>query len=70
MVQVLRERLAELELKFANTEAIPRPPFWGGYRIEPSLIEFWHDQPSRLHDRLQFTRAQAEDGWHSKRLSP
>ena len=49
-------------------EDIPRPPHWGGYRLVPAEIEFWADQPYRLHDRLRFTRA--GDGWQRVRLNP
>jgi pyridoxamine 5'-phosphate oxidase len=59
-----------LEKKYEGVEVIPRPPFWGGYRIKPTLIEFWHDQANRLHDRLQFTRDAQESVWQVKRLSP
>ncbi|KUZ13853.1 pyridoxamine 5'-phosphate oxidase [Burkholderia diffusa] len=49
----------------------PRPPHWGGYRVVPDAIEFWQGRPSRLHDRLLYTRdAAAESGWTISRLSP
>ena len=69
-VQVLKDEYARLEEKYAGTDTIPRPPFWGGYRMHPHLIEFWHDQASRLHDRLQFTRGAPDGPWTVKRLSP
>lgn len=47
---------------------IPRPAFWGGYIVRPSLIEFWQGRPSRLHDRLQYTLTAA--GWEIHRLAP
>ena len=47
---------------------VPRPDHWGGYRVTPSLIEFWQGQPSRMHDRLAYTRT--PDGWDLKRLAP
>lgn len=47
----------------------PRPPFWGGYRIRPSQIEFWADGLFRLHDRFVWRR-QADDRWSVERLSP
>lgn len=54
--------------QFANQE-IPRPPFWGGFRLQPHLFEFWQGQTSRLHDRLRYTLA--PDGqWLLERLAP
>jgi pyridoxamine 5'-phosphate oxidase len=49
--------------------AIPRPPYWSGFRIVPQFIEFWHDRPFRLHDRIQFRR-RSDGGWSKTRLYP
>ncbi|NCY01671.1 MAG: pyridoxamine 5'-phosphate oxidase [Planctomycetia bacterium] len=49
--------------------AIPRPEHWGGYRLVPERIEFWQGRPSRLHDRLRFSRETA-DTWRIERLAP
>lgn len=46
----------------------PRPPHWGGYRLVPTLIEFWQGRPSRLHDRIVFTGS--DDRWTIARLAP
>ena len=48
---------------------VPRPPHWTGFRIVPVSIEFWHDRPFRLHDRLQFHR-EGDGGWQKTRLYP
>jgi pyridoxamine 5'-phosphate oxidase len=58
---------AEIAARFANAE-VPRPPFWGGYRLMPDRVEFWQGRRDRLHDRLRFTRR--TDGWTIERLAP
>jgi pyridoxamine 5'-phosphate oxidase len=50
-------------------EAVPMPPYWGGYVLAPSRIEFWQGRPNRLHDRFRYTR-QPVNGWLIERLSP
>jgi pyridoxamine 5'-phosphate oxidase len=50
--------------------AVPRPPYWTGYRLIPSAIEFWHDRPFRLHDRVVFKRETADAPWCKTRLYP
>jgi len=60
---------AEAEEKFWDTP-VPRPPFWGGYRVVPDTIEFWRGRPSRLHDRLRFRRSSPTEAWVLERLSP
>jgi pyridoxamine 5'-phosphate oxidase len=62
----LEARLAEMDASYP--ESVPRPPHWGGFRLVPSVIEFWEGRPNRLHDREEFRRA--EGGWTSRRLSP
>jgi pyridoxamine 5'-phosphate oxidase len=49
---------------------IPRPPHWTGYRIRPISLEFWHDRPFRLHDRVIFRRDDPAGGWTKTRLYP
>jgi len=49
---------------------VPRPPNWSGYRIMPLRIEFWHDRPFRLHDRIEFTRTDLSAPWSKTRLYP
>jgi pyridoxamine 5'-phosphate oxidase len=58
---------AEIAARFADA-AVPRPPFWGGYRLVPRCVEFWQGRHNRLHDRLRFTRD--GDGWRLERLAP
>jgi pyridoxamine 5'-phosphate oxidase len=63
----LDRRFAELEREHAG-KAIPRPSFWGGYRLIPESIEFWIGREHRLHDRYRYTRAGS--GWTFERLAP
>jgi pyridoxamine 5'-phosphate oxidase len=49
-------------------DAIPRPDWWGGYRVIPEEFEFWQGRPNRLHDRLRYVRA--AQGWRVERLAP
>lgn len=49
---------------------IPRPAYWSGFRITPLEIEFWHDRPFRLHDRVVFRRETESTPWHRERLYP
>ncbi len=49
---------------------VPRPPGWSGWRIAPLAIEFWHDRPFRLHDRIEFTRDTPDAVWNKARLYP
>lgn len=64
----LYERLAELEGDLAGG-AVPRPPTWGGYRLEPTAWEFWQHRESRLHDRFRYER-DPDGGWSIARLFP
>jgi pyridoxamine 5'-phosphate oxidase len=60
--------VAEAEARFAGGD-VPRPPFWGGWRLGVDVIEFWQGRPNRLHDRIRYRRA-AEGGWIIERLAP
>ena len=65
----LEKAVAEYGLKYALGE-VPRPPHWSGFRIVPTAIEFWHDRPFRLHDRIEFTRSAPGAAWVKDRLYP
>lgn len=59
--------MAETEARF-DSQDVPRPPHWFGYRVVPDQIEFWQDGAFRLHDRIVFTRT--DTGWEKTRLYP
>jgi pyridoxamine 5'-phosphate oxidase len=63
----LLERFAAFDVRYPGDE-VPRPPFWGGYRVEPITVEFWQGRQHRLHDRFLYEHA--DDGWTIRRLSP
>jgi pyridoxamine 5'-phosphate oxidase len=66
--QLLERRVDMFTRRFADRSAILRPNFWSGFRVVPSRVEFWQDQPSRLHDRLVFERD--GEAWRRERLFP
>ena len=63
----LEKRVAMFAAKYA-IGAVPRPPYWSGFRLLPNRIEFWENKPFRLHDRLVYSRA--GDGWTTEKLYP
>ncbi|WP_105439097.1 pyridoxamine 5'-phosphate oxidase [Neorhizobium sp. T25_13] len=65
----LEKSVAEYTARYAIGD-IPRPPYWSGFRIKPLSIEFWHDRPFRLHDRIEFRRAVADGPWEKVRMYP
>jgi pyridoxamine 5'-phosphate oxidase len=65
---VLDERVAELERRWPAGTQVPMPDFWGGYRLEPQIIEFWQSRESRLHDRFRYRKTAGE--WTIERVSP
>ncbi len=64
----LENRLKGLEEEYEKVE-IPRPPFWGGYRVEPEKMEFWQGRENRLHDRLLYSSSGSGE-WETQRLQP
>ena len=64
----IEQRERELKEKFGGGP-VPLPEFWGGYRVVPTVVEFWQGRPSRLHDRIRYRR-QTDRTWVKERLSP
>ena len=70
--ETFTDRVEEMRRRFEGQD-VPRPPFWGGYRIAPDVIEFWRDREHRLHERRLFTRhpdGAGGDGWTEGLLYP
>ncbi|TCT03325.1 pyridoxamine 5'-phosphate oxidase [Aquabacter spiritensis] len=65
----LEAAVATITARYALGE-VPRPPHWTGFRVVPSAIEFWHDRPFRLHDRVVFRRSGPDGAWSRTRLYP
>jgi pyridoxamine 5'-phosphate oxidase len=63
----LEQLLADVRTRCPGDD-VPRPPHWGGYRVTPDLFEFWQGRPGRLHDRLEYYRA--DGAWRLRRLAP
>lgn len=67
---LLQNKLEEIKNRFLKGE-IPKPPAWGGYRIQPTRVEFWQGGADRLHDRIEYTRSGLETAaWQIQRLAP
>jgi pyridoxamine 5'-phosphate oxidase len=63
----LDERVREIEARYPGE--VPRPDFWGGYRLRPDAVELWQGRPDRLHDREHFLLL-PDGAWRAERLSP
>jgi len=64
----LEAKVHDVEIRFEDVEAVPRPEKWGGFVVRPETIEFWAGRRSRLHDRIHFSHT--ADGWEIARLQP
>ncbi len=66
--EILEERKRKIEEKFEGVTVLPKPHQWGGFEIDPIMIEFWQGRPSRLHDRIQYVKV--DTIWKIQRLAP
>ena len=67
--QALEAEMATLQERFP-TDDVPRPPHWGGFRVVPTVVEFWQGRRSRLHDRIVYRRTGPDAPWEIVRLAP
>jgi len=67
--RALEANVELMAARFAGESAIPLPPFWGGYRLEAQVIEFWESREDRIHDRIEF-RLLLDGTWEQRRLQP
>ena len=65
----LEKNIEELTVKYPDHNLVPRPEHWGGYIVQPNLMEFWQGRSSRLHDRLQYSLLENGE-WKRERLAP
>jgi pyridoxamine 5'-phosphate oxidase len=65
---ILEDRVKQIEKKFEGNKVLPKPHQWGGYEVDPLLIEFWQGRQSRLHDRLEYIKV--DGSWKAHRLAP
>ena len=65
---ILEERVRQIEKRFEGKSVLPKPHQWGGYQIDPDMIEFWQGRKSRLHDRIAFVKSEGK--WKIHRLAP
>ena len=67
--EALESTFRDFEKKFEGVHEIEKPPFWGGYRLLPTRMEFWQGRPGRLHDRIRFS-LESSGSWKRERLGP
>jgi pyridoxamine 5'-phosphate oxidase len=67
--EALEAALADAESRYPGDD-VPRPAYWGGYRLVPTAVELWQGMPSRLHDRVHWVRDAIDGPWREERLSP
>lgn len=65
----LQERYQRESDRYEGVDVVPRPSYWGGFRVRPHRMEFWQGRPGRMHDRIVFDRAD-DDTWFTERLAP
>jgi pyridoxamine 5'-phosphate oxidase len=66
--QLLEERALQIEQKFKGENVLPKPHQWGGFQVDPFMMEFWQGRASRLHDRIEYIKV--DGGWKMHRLAP
>lgn len=67
--EVLDALFAQAQERFLASAQVPRPDWWGGFRVMPEAFEFWQGRIHRMHDRLRYTK-QADGRWFRERLAP
>ena len=66
--EIRDERVKQVEKKFEGFTVLPKPKQWGGFQVDPNMIEFWQGRKSRLHDRIEFIKIDGK--WRAHRLAP
>ncbi len=66
--RILEERVGQMEKRFEGKHVLPKPHQWGGFQVDPLMIEFWQGRINRLHDRLEFLKV--DGAWRIQRLAP